>query len=81
MELLDGLGVPWMPGIGVWLHVIGNNNNNNKILNVAEKNRYGGLEEVGDPQNSSGLSENSLKIPNNCWEAYELPEGEGQKDG
>lgn len=37
-----------------------------KILNVAEKNRYGGLEEVGDTQNSSGLSENSLKIPNNC---------------
>lgn len=30
------------------------------------------------PKNSSRLSENSLKIPNNCGEDSELPEGEGQ---
>lgn len=33
--------------------------------------------EVSDTQNGSRLSENSLKIPNYCWEDSEFPEGEG----
>lgn len=37
--------------------------------------------EVGDDQNGSQLSENSLKSPNVCSEDNELPEGEVQRDG